>query len=76
MKSVDLAYKYCDENKVPYKRNGKLIVAVEPEEIPRLEALFERAQKNNCKNISMIDGSKIKDYATHIQVSTYSFGHT
>ncbi|VDK17933.1 unnamed protein product [Anisakis simplex] len=67
MKSVDLAYKYCDENKVPYKRNGKLIVAVEPEEIPRLEALFERAQKNNCKNISMIDGSKIKDYATHIQ---------
>uniref|UniRef100_F1L3J1 L-2-hydroxyglutarate dehydrogenase, mitochondrial n=1 Tax=Ascaris suum TaxID=6253 RepID=F1L3J1_ASCSU len=67
VRGIDLVYDYCDKNKVPYNRNGKLIVAVEPEEIPRLQALFERAQKNNCKQIEMIDGSKIKDYASHIQ---------
>lgn len=37
---IDLVYDYCDKNKVPYNRNGKLIVAVEPEEIPRLQVFF------------------------------------
>ncbi|KAL3984972.1 L-2-hydroxyglutarate dehydrogenase mitochondrial [Acanthocheilonema viteae] len=63
VRGIDLAYEYCDEYKVPYKRIGKLIVAVEPVEIQRLENLFERAQKNGCKSIKMIDGSEIKNYA-------------
>ncbi|VDO34670.1 unnamed protein product [Brugia timori] len=40
VRGIDLAYKYCDEHKVPYKRIGKLIVAVEPIEVPRLEVRF------------------------------------
>ncbi|VDK82450.1 unnamed protein product [Litomosoides sigmodontis] len=63
VRGIDLAYEYCDEYKVPYKRVGKLIVAVEPVEVQRLENLFERAQKNGCKSIKMIDGSEIKNYA-------------
>ncbi|VBB27046.1 unnamed protein product [Acanthocheilonema viteae] len=39
VRGIDLAYEYCDEYKVPYKRIGKLIVAVEPVEIQRLEGL-------------------------------------
>ncbi|MFH4979656.1 hypothetical protein AB6A40_006365 [Gnathostoma spinigerum] len=65
VKGVDLAYKYCDENRIPYKRIGKLVVAVEPFEISRLEALFERAQQNGCRNISLIDADKIKEHAPH-----------
>ncbi|KAK6019567.1 FAD dependent oxidoreductase [Ostertagia ostertagi] len=56
----DLAYKFFEENNFPHKKAGKLIVAVEPEEIPRLENLYERSQKNNCKDIKMIDGPQIK----------------
>uniref|UniRef100_A0A1I8F0F1 L-2-hydroxyglutarate dehydrogenase, mitochondrial n=1 Tax=Wuchereria bancrofti TaxID=6293 RepID=A0A1I8F0F1_WUCBA len=63
VRGIDLAYKYCDEHKVPYKRIGKLIVAVEPVEVPRLENLFERAEKNGCRSIKMIGGSEIKNYA-------------
>ncbi|TFB91733.1 L-2-hydroxyglutarate oxidase [Cryobacterium sp. HLT2-28] len=34
------------ENEIPYLRCGKLIVAVTPEEIPRLDALHDRALAN------------------------------
>lgn len=63
VRGIDLAYDYFDKNSVPYKKCGKLIVAVEQIEVPRLEALFERAQKNGCKSIKMIDGSEIEHYA-------------
>ncbi|EYB85806.1 hypothetical protein Y032_0290g1530 [Ancylostoma ceylanicum] len=62
VEGMDLAYKFFAEHNFPHKKTGKLIVAVEPEEIPRLDALFERALKNGCKDIKMIDGSQIKEY--------------
>ncbi|PAV66030.1 hypothetical protein WR25_19449 [Diploscapter pachys] len=62
---LDLSYKFFDENKIPYKKTGKLIVAVEPVEVERLENLFKRAQQNGCRDIEVIDGSKIKDYEPH-----------
>ncbi|KHJ92556.1 hypothetical protein OESDEN_07553 [Oesophagostomum dentatum] len=62
---MDLAYKFFAETNFPHKKIGKLIVAVEPHEIPRLEELYTRAQKNGCKDVIMIDGSKIKDYEPH-----------
>ncbi|CEF69443.1 L-2-hydroxyglutarate dehydrogenase, mitochondrial [Strongyloides ratti] len=61
VEGIDLAYKYCDEKNIPYKKVGKLIVAVEPHEISILDDLYKRAQKNNCKNIELIDGNKIRE---------------
>uniref|UniRef100_A0A0N4Z611 L-2-hydroxyglutarate dehydrogenase, mitochondrial n=1 Tax=Parastrongyloides trichosuri TaxID=131310 RepID=A0A0N4Z611_PARTI len=61
VEGIDLAYKYCDEKNIPYKRVGKLIVAVEPHEIPILNDLYGRAQKNNCKGIEMVDDVKIRE---------------
>ncbi|ETN74015.1 FAD dependent oxidoreductase [Necator americanus] len=65
VEGMDLAYKFFEENNFPHKKIGKLIVAVEPEEIPRLDDLFERATKNGCKDIKMINGSEIKEYEPH-----------
>lgn len=65
VRGIDLAYKYFDDHHIPYKRIGKLIVAVEPDEVPRLEALFERAKQNNCKSIQLIDGSEIRHHSAH-----------
>uniref|UniRef100_A0A0N5AWL4 L-2-hydroxyglutarate dehydrogenase, mitochondrial n=1 Tax=Syphacia muris TaxID=451379 RepID=A0A0N5AWL4_9BILA len=69
VKGIDMAYDYFDRHSIPYKRIGKLIVAVEPEEVPRLETLFQRAQKNNCKLIQLINGDEIKKYAPHCKAS-------
>lgn len=56
-----LTYQYCQKKGVPYKRCGKLIVAVNREEVPRLKALFERGQKNNVPDLNLIDAKAIRE---------------
>uniref|UniRef100_A0A8R1HW95 L-2-hydroxyglutarate dehydrogenase, mitochondrial n=1 Tax=Caenorhabditis japonica TaxID=281687 RepID=A0A8R1HW95_CAEJA len=65
VEGIDLAYKFLDENNIPYKKTGKLIVAVEPEEVPRLDTLFGRAKTNGCRDIEMIDSAKITEIEPH-----------
>ncbi|VDO98242.1 unnamed protein product, partial [Soboliphyme baturini] len=65
VRGSELAYKYLAENNIPYKRCGKLIVAVEPEEVPRLHDLFERGQKNNVRDLKIIEQADIIQYEPH-----------
>lgn len=37
VEGLHLAYKYCDEKKIPYKKVGKLIVATNAVEVERLQ---------------------------------------
>ena len=57
-------YAYCDEHNIPYKKCGKLIVATEEEELPRLDALWDRAIANGC-TVNMVDAAGIKDIEPH-----------
>nr|XP_057913010.1 L-2-hydroxyglutarate dehydrogenase, mitochondrial [Doryrhamphus excisus] len=61
VRGATLAYEYCDKKGLPYKKCGKLIVAVEQEEIPRLQALYERGQKNNVRDLSIVDAKGIRE---------------
>uniref|UniRef100_A0A3Q3C7W7 L-2-hydroxyglutarate dehydrogenase, mitochondrial n=1 Tax=Haplochromis burtoni TaxID=8153 RepID=A0A3Q3C7W7_HAPBU len=61
VRGATLAYEYCEKKGLPYKRCGKLIVAVEQEEIPRLKALYERGMKNNVRDLTIVDGKGIRD---------------
>uniref|UniRef100_A0A3B4BGQ1 L-2-hydroxyglutarate dehydrogenase, mitochondrial n=1 Tax=Periophthalmus magnuspinnatus TaxID=409849 RepID=A0A3B4BGQ1_9GOBI len=61
VRGATLAYEYCDKKGLPYKKCGKLIVAVEQEEIPRLKALYERGLKNNVRDMSMVDAKGIRE---------------
>uniref|UniRef100_A0ABM5FCA2 L-2-hydroxyglutarate dehydrogenase, mitochondrial n=1 Tax=Pogona vitticeps TaxID=103695 RepID=A0ABM5FCA2_9SAUR len=56
-----LCYKYCDQKGIPYKQCGKLIVAVEREEIPRLKALYERGLQNNVRGLKLITSKEIQE---------------
>ena len=47
----------------------QLIVATEPEEIPRLEKLLERGNENGVKDLRMIEGNEIKDIEPNCVVS-------
>lgn len=67
-----MAYKFFDENNVPYKKVGKLIVAVEPNELPRLDALYERGMKNGCRDLKVVEQHQIKDYEPYCKVVSYS----
>lgn len=71
VEGMRLSYEYFVKNAIPYKKVGKLIVAVTPPEIPRLKALFERGLQNNVQGLKLVDGQQIKDYEPHCQVWYY-----
>ncbi|THD20779.1 Mitochondrial L-2-hydroxyglutarate dehydrogenase [Fasciola hepatica] len=47
-------YAYCDHKQIPYKKCGKLIVAVEMWELPVLEKLMKNATINGIPDVRMI----------------------
>ncbi|XP_072170956.1 L-2-hydroxyglutarate dehydrogenase, mitochondrial-like [Diadema setosum] len=61
VEGLNLAYQYCDKHNLPYKKCGKLIVAIKEEELPRLEALYKRGQENNVPGLRMLNADEIKE---------------
>ncbi|CAG2161309.1 unnamed protein product [Oppiella nova] len=57
-----LAYKYLDQKKIAYKKVGKLIVAVNEEEVDRLKELYERGLQNGVKDMVLLEANDIKKY--------------
>jgi L-2-hydroxyglutarate oxidase len=63
----ELLRAYCQERAIPYEECGKLVVAVRPEEVLRLDALFRRAGENTVPGLRQVGPAEIKDiepYAT------------
>ncbi|HET7814743.1 MAG TPA: L-2-hydroxyglutarate oxidase, partial [Candidatus Baltobacteraceae bacterium] len=58
-------WKYCDAKGIEYRQVGKLIVATEESEIPRLEALWERGHANGIENLEMLDAAGIREREPH-----------
>lgn len=52
----------------------QLIVAVEQEEVPRLEALYERGMKNNVRDLSIIDAKEIREREPYCRVRVLGAG--
>ncbi|XP_061599521.1 L-2-hydroxyglutarate dehydrogenase, mitochondrial [Cololabis saira] len=61
VRGATLAYDYCDKKGIPYKRCGKLIVALQQEEIPRLNALYQRGLQNNVRELAVVDARGIRE---------------
>lgn len=49
-------YAFCDEMQVPYKRIGKLFIATDYEDLPKLAHLLQQAKANGIDDVEMIDG--------------------
>lgn len=60
-----LLWAYCDEKRIPYKEVGKLIVATEAEEIPRLMELYERGRQNGVEGLEVLEAEQIKEREPH-----------
>jgi (S)-2-hydroxyglutarate dehydrogenase len=56
---------FCAENSVPYELCGKVVVATEPEEIPRLHALFERGKANGLEGVQFLRPEEIRELEPH-----------
>lgn len=52
---------FCAEHNVPYELCGKVVVATEREEIPRLHALFERGKANGLLGLEVLRPEQIRE---------------
>jgi (S)-2-hydroxyglutarate dehydrogenase len=54
-------YDYCDEHGIPYRKSGKLVVAVEDEELGRLDELERRGIANSVPHLRRLRGDDIAE---------------
>lgn len=52
-------YALCQEKNIPHRRIGKLIIAVNDNEIPQLQIIRENAQKNGVEDLLWLDQKEI-----------------
>jgi L-2-hydroxyglutarate oxidase len=60
-----LLYDFCDEHGIEYERCGKVIVATEPGELPRLEELRRRAGANGVE-IEEVGPERLAELEPHV----------
>ena len=56
---------FCDAHDIPYERCGKVIVATREDELPRLDALYERGQANGVPGLELIGPERLKEIEPH-----------
>ncbi|MEY2741065.1 MAG: hypothetical protein RL283_1167 [Actinomycetota bacterium] len=59
--------RFCGEHGIPHEVCGKVVVATEPDEVPRLEALAERGADNGLAGISRLGPAGIRDHEPHCE---------
>lgn len=60
-----LLREYCDKHNIKYDMCGKLIVAVNDDEVPSLMNLYERGTANGALGLKIIEKEEIQDYEPH-----------
>jgi (S)-2-hydroxyglutarate dehydrogenase len=56
---------YCAEQGVRYDAVGKVIVATREEELPRLDALLERGNRNGVQGLRLVDEAGLREIEPH-----------
>ncbi|MCH6471742.1 L-2-hydroxyglutarate oxidase [Sinomonas terrae] len=57
---------YCQDRGLPYREVGKLVVAVTPEEVPRLDDIERRARANGVPDLARIGPEQMREIEPHV----------
>ena len=57
---------YCEEHSVPVGFCGKVVVAVDETELPRLQSLFDRGMSNGVPGLRLVEGSALRELEPHV----------
>ena len=60
-RGVELVKRYCEQNALPYDECGKVVVALNEEELPRLDAIYRKALANGVPDVEMIDAARLRE---------------
>ncbi len=65
VEGVDALVRFCQENAVPYDLCGKVIVATAERELPQLDELYRRGNKNGLEGLRMLGAEEIREFEPH-----------
>ena len=58
-------YAYCEDNEIPVKRCGKLIIAIDKGELPALDDLEARGKANGLDGLRRLNSDEIREVEVH-----------
>jgi L-2-hydroxyglutarate oxidase len=58
-------YEFCEERGVPFERCGKVIVAVDETELPRLDELERRGAANGVPGLRRLSSDELSEFEPH-----------
>src|SRR5262245_24584777 len=62
-----LLYDFCEKQRVPHVRCGKLIVANDDEEVAGLETLLDRGSGNGVEDLMLVDSAFVAAREPHVR---------
>lgn len=65
-KGRELLYEFCQTHEIPHERCGKIVVAVNDNEIDKLGKLEERGKANGLQGIKRLKPGELKEYEPHV----------
>jgi L-2-hydroxyglutarate oxidase LhgO len=66
-RGAEMLYRYCEMRGVEAKRVGKLIVATEPDQEEKLEAIARNAQASGVGDLSRLDGADARQLEPNLR---------
>lgn len=66
VRGIRLMTAFCQEHDIPYEVCGKLVVATEEEELPRLRELLERGRANGLRDLTWLEGGAMREREPHV----------
>ena len=57
---------FCQEHAVPHEICGKLVVAADESEVPRLRDLHERGTQNGLEGLRLLDREQMREIEPHV----------
>ena len=60
-----LMKRFCDEHDIHWESCGKLIVATDEAEVPRLQSIHERGTANGLSGLKRLSGGEVLQYEPH-----------